>query len=58
MREAFALQKLLTSFQQQKIGILEILAFEIFYELITNNVISFEQLGPGFLKTVSWEENL
>ena len=29
MREAFALQKLLTFFQQKKIGIFQILAFEI-----------------------------
>ena len=44
MREAFALQKLLTFFQQN-IGIFQILAFEI-YETLTNNVVSFEQLGP------------
>ena len=38
MREAFAVHT----------GIVEILAFEILNETLTNNAISFEQLGPVF----------
>ena len=30
----------------KNIGVLEILAFEIFKEALTNNIVNFEQLGP------------
>ena len=40
------MQKLLKLFQQKNIGVLEILAFEIFNEALTNNIVNFEQLGP------------
>ena len=39
--EAFALQKLLTFYQQK------ILAFLRINKTLTNDVVSFEQLGPG-----------
>ena len=47
MREAFALQKLLIFFQQKNNGIFQILLFEILTKTLTNDVVSFEQLGPG-----------
>ena len=43
MREAWALQKILTFFQQKNIGIFEILTFEI----LTSR---FEQPGPGIIR--------
>ena len=48
MREAFAMQKLLTVFQQK------ILAYLIYYRLkfnetLTNDVVSFEQPGTDLL---------
>ena len=46
MREAFAVQKLLTLFNKN-IGLFQILIFEIFIETLTNDVVSFEQPGPG-----------
>ena len=47
MREAFAMQKLLTFFKQKYQCIWDIYSwiFFIFFSL-TNEVISFEQLGP------------
>ena len=50
MWEAFALQKLLTFFQQ-KCQHICISLDENFHELLTNNIISFEQLGSGVLHT-------
>ena len=50
MREAFAMQKLLTFFQQKYWHIREI-NFRKFNETSTNDVASFEQPGPGVL----WE---
>ena len=43
MREAFAMQKLLTFFSTKNIGIFETLVFES----LTNDIVSFEQPGPG-----------
>ena len=34
-------------FSTKNIGIFQILLFEIFYEPLTNDVVSFEQLGPA-----------
>ena len=51
MREAFALQKLLTFFQKKKkknIGIFQILMFEI----LTHNIVCFEQLGPDMISII------
>ena len=45
MREAFALQKLLTLFQQKYWQILDINVWK-FNEALTNDVVSFEQPGP------------
>ena len=45
MREAFALQKLLTFYQQKFWPIWEI-NFWKFNETLTNDVVNFEQLGP------------
>ena len=45
MREAFALQKLLTFFQQKYWHIWDIYIWN-FNETLTNDVISFEQPGP------------
>ena len=45
MGEAFALQKLLSFFQQKYWHILEINVWN-FNETLTNDVVSFEQLGP------------
>ena len=48
MREAFALQKLLTLFPTKHISKFKILTFEIFFcKMLTNDVVSFEQPGPG-----------
>ena len=44
-REAFALQKLLTFFQQKYWHILDISILK-FNETFTNDVVSFEQPGP------------
>ena len=46
MREAFAIQKLLSFFQQKSISIFQILMFEI----VTNDVFSFEQLDHGIFR--------
>ena len=46
MREAFALRKLLIFFQQKYWHIWEI-NFWKFNETLTNDVVSFEQMGPG-----------
>ena len=46
MREAFALQKLLTFFNQKYWGIWDINVWN-FNKTLTDDVISFEQLGPG-----------
>ena len=46
MREAFALQKLFTLFQQKYRHILDI-SIRNLNETLTNDIISFEQLGPG-----------
>ena len=48
MREAFALQKLLTFFSTKNIGIFEKLTSEN-NETLTNDVVSFEQPGPDLL---------
>ena len=47
----FALQKLLTFFQQKKIQHTSIcVSLDVkFDESLTNDVVSFEQLGPGLL---------
>ena len=51
MREAFTLQKLLTLFQQKYWRILDIKVWN-FNETLTNDVVSFEQPGPGiYLKS-------
>ena len=48
MREAFALQKLLTFFQQKILANLRYLKYVWnFNETLTNDVVSFEQPGPG-----------
>ena len=47
MREAFALQKLLTFFQQKISAYLRI--NWKFNEMLTNKVVSSEQQGPGRL---------
>ena len=49
MREAFALQKLLTFFQQIYWHIWDINVWN-FNVSLTNDVISFEQLGPDIIK--------
>ena len=46
---AFALQKLLTFFQQKISAYLRIWLNVNFNESLTNDVVSFEQLGPGIL---------
>ena len=48
MREAFALQKLLKFFQQKLWRIWDISIWN-FNERLTNDVVSFEQLGPGLI---------
>ena len=44
---AFALQKLLTFFFQQKISYICVSLNVNFNESLTNDIFSFEQLGPG-----------
>ena len=46
MREAFALQKF-SLFSTKNIGIFEKLTTENFKETFFNDVVSFEQPGPG-----------
>ena len=46
MREAFAVQKLLTFFQQKLLAYFKYQHLN-FNETLTNNVISFEQPSPG-----------
>ena len=48
MREAFAMQKLLT-FIQQKYWCIWDINFWNFNEMLTNDVFSFEQPGPWLL---------
>ena len=48
MREAFALQKLLTFFQQ-KYWYISDTNFRTFNETLTNDIVSFEQPGPDKL---------
>ena len=51
MREAFALQKLLTIFQQKYWRIPNInVRVRNFNETLTNDVVSFEQPGPEVIK--------
>ena len=45
MRKAFALQKLLTFFNKKYLRFSDI-NVEIFNETLTNEVVSFEHLGP------------
>ena len=52
MREAFALIKLLTFFQQKNWHISDINVWN-FNETLTNNVISFEQQGPGLWQYIA-----
>ena len=49
MREAFALQKILTFFQQKKNWQIPDIDVGNSNETLTNDVVSFEQPGPGFL---------
>ena len=46
MREAFALQKFLTYFQQKILELFQILTIWNFNETLTNNIVSFEPPGP------------
>ena len=46
MGEAFAMQKLLRFFQQQNIGIFQILTFEILMELLLTMSLVLKKLGP------------
>ena len=48
MREAFAMQKLLTNFQQKILADSDIDVWN-FNETLTNDVVSFKQLGPVLL---------
>ena len=52
---AFALQKLLTFFQQKKIQHICVSLDVNFNESLTNDIVSFEQLGPvlNYLNTTS-----
>ena len=52
MWEAFALQKLLTFFQQKISAYLHITRCKFFNESLTNDIVCFEQLGPGHYWTV------
>ena len=46
MREAFALQKLLTFFSTKILANLDINVWN-FKEMLTNDIVSFERPGPG-----------
>ena len=46
MREAFAVPKLLTFFQQKKYRHISDINIGNFNEMLTNDVVSFEQPGP------------
>ena len=54
MWEAFALQKLLTFFQQKQIQHIWVSLDVNFNESLTNDVVSFEQLGPAILAHIYW----
>ena len=60
MREAFALQKLLilTFFQQKKDWHIWDINIWNFNETLTNDIVSFEQLGPVVQSTVSFTKLL
>ena len=51
------MQKLLTVFSKN-ISIYAIFNGQSFKDTLTNNIISFEQLGPGFYKINHWKFNL
>ena len=53
MREAFALQKLLTFFHKKYWHILDINVWN-FNETLTNDVVSFEQPGPDVYRIVNY----
>ena len=50
MREVFAVQKLLTFFQQKNIGVFQVSVCKILTKTLTNEVVSFEQPGPDILQ--------
>ena len=52
------MQKLLTFFSTKNIGVFEILKFENFNETLTNDVVSFEQPGPGFTAEMCIREKI
>ena len=49
MREAFAIQNILTFFSTKSIDMFQVLMVEILTKLFPNTSLLFEQLGPGFL---------
>ena len=57
MREAFALQKLLTFFQQKYWHIWDINIWN-FHETLTNDVVGFEQPGPDLLGTFFFNSDI
>ena len=44
------MQKQLTFFFQQKISVYALFNDQSFKDMLTNDTVSFEQLGPGCLK--------
>ena len=55
MREAFALQKLLTFFNKKYWQILDIDVWK-FNEMLTNDIVSFEQPGPGLWRGLAYTD--
>ena len=47
------MQKLLTFFQQKILAYIAIFHDQSFNDTLANDIVSFEQLGPGMLNAVS-----
>ena len=58
MRVAFAMQKLLTFFQQKKFQHIRISLDLTFNESLTNDIVSFGQLGPHEMNHYEPSQNL
>ena len=47
------MQKLLTFFFSENISVYVIFSDQIFNDKLTNDIVSFEQLGPGYLSKIT-----
>ena len=54
MTKAFCIAKASHIFSEKNIGKFQILTFEILKEMLTNDVVSFEQPGPIVVGLIYW----